>query len=177
MEKSNFLRWGTISKANRKTGEVSVIFAQKNPPENEPLQTVFIEIDGGLVPFFVDEMSAISADGVRLLLCDYSEPDIAQRFVGCTVYLPMAKNKDSDEGQTASYDEIIGFTVMDENDQPLGVINDILESPEQDLVQIFEGEKEILIPLVDDFILGLDTEKKILFMDLPDGLIELYLGE
>jgi 16S rRNA processing protein RimM len=177
MEKSNFLHWGTITKVNRKTGEVSVIYTQKNFRETEPLQTIFIEIDGGLVPFFVDEKSAASADGIRLLLADYARPDLAQRFVGCKVYLPLMKNQEPDAFQTASYDEIIGYTVMDENDQALGVINDILESPEQDLVQIFRDEKEILIPLVEDFIMGLDADKKILFMELPDGLVELYLGE
>jgi 16S rRNA processing protein RimM len=97
--------------------------------------------------------------------------------VGCKVYVPLVKNQEPDAFQTASYDEIIGYTVMDENDQALGVINDILESPEQDLVQIFRDEKEILIPLVEDFIMGLDADKKILFMELPDGLVELYLGE
>lgn len=177
MEKSNFFHWGIISKANRKTGEVSVIFTQKNHQDIEQVQTVFVEIDGGLVPFFVDEMSAASANGVRLLLSDYSEPDLAQRFVGCNVFLPVLEKENADETKTANYDEIIGYTVIDENDQALGVINDILESPEQDLVQIFKGEKEILIPLVDDFILAVDAEKKILFMELPDGLIQLYLGE
>jgi 16S rRNA processing protein RimM len=35
---------------------------------------------------------------------------------------------------------------------------------------------EILIPVTDQIVLNLDTEKKELYTNLPDGLIEVYLS-
>jgi 16S rRNA processing protein RimM len=38
----------------------------------------------------------------------------------------------------------------------------------------FQG-KEILIPAVDEFLKEVDRERKIIHIDAPDGLIDIYL--
>jgi 16S rRNA processing protein RimM len=40
---------------------------------------------------------------------------------------------------------------------------------------VLKGEIEILIPMIDHFLVKIDRENKIVIMDLPEGLIEMYL--
>ncbi|HEY0092039.1 MAG TPA: 16S rRNA processing protein RimM, partial [Flavobacterium sp.] len=37
------------------------------------------------------------------------------------------------------------------------------------------GETEILIPMIDQFLVEIDRKNKKVVMDLPEGLIEMYL--
>ena len=65
--------------------------------------------------------------------------------------------------------------MVDQNHGNIGVIGDILELPHQSLFQVQHGEKEILIPIVDDIIQKVDRKKKVLMIEAPAGLIEIYL--
>ena len=100
--------------------------------------------------------------------------DAAKELVGKKLFLPVSflpKLKDDQ----FYYHEIIGFQVVDENHGNIGMIGDILELPHQSLFQIRNGEKEILIPVVDDIIQKVDRKKKQLLIKAPEGLIEIYL--
>ena len=43
----------------------------------------------------------------------------------------------------------------------------------QNLLIVKTKKKEIMIPLVNNFIINLDKKNKIITVDLPDGLIDL----
>ncbi|MCX6266534.1 MAG: ribosome maturation factor RimM, partial [Bacteroidetes bacterium] len=79
------------------------------------------------------------------------------------------------KGNQFYFHEIVGFQVVDQNHGNIGRIEDILELPHQSLFQIRYGEKEILIPIVDDIIQKVDRRKKLLMIEAPSGLIEIYL--
>lgn len=173
MNKKDYIKTGTINKVNRKTGEISVFFDKKSVEINDDLKSVFIEIDGGLVPFFIEELRSLSNDSFRLTLEDYTSPDLAQRFVGCKVYLSKTDHLHSSPTDIIEAEAIIGFEVSDEVLGKIGVINDCIESPNQLLLQILSCEKEILIPLVEEFLIDLDQDKRTLLLKLPEGLLDI----
>jgi len=175
MNKKNYIKTGTINKVNRKTGEISVFFDKKSMEINDELKSVFIEIDGGLVPFFVEELRSISNESFRLTLQDYASPDLAQRFVGCKVYLAQTDFLQSSPTDRIDTDELTGFEVYDEVFGKIGVINNCIESPNQVLLQILHGEKEILIPLVEEFLIDLDENKRTILLNLPEGLLDINM--
>lgn len=73
-------------------------------------------------------------------------------------------------------EEWLGFYILDNNLQKkYGPIVDIIELPTQLTAVVEQDGKEILIPLHEDLILAIDPEQKVISMELPDGLIELYL--
>ncbi|MFP4469250.1 MAG: ribosome maturation factor RimM [Bacteroidales bacterium] len=175
MDYRDYFHLGSIIKCNRKTAELSIRADAGEPSQIEDAPWLFIELQGGLVPFAVESVRPKTADVYLVLLEDYHDPEIAQRFVDCRVFL---KNNDAREDEERIYyEDIIGFEVIDKTYGKLGKIEDIIQAPEQDLIMISYREKEVLIPLVEAFLLSLDLQKKEIYFDLPEGLIELYLDE
>lgn len=175
MNKQDFRKAGTVSKVNRKTGELIIIFGNKRPDFALDSNEIFLEIDGGLVPFFIEEKGLISPDYFRVTLEDYDDPDVALRFIGCSVYLSADEISNPAGVDEFDPDLVVGFMVYDETHGALGEVASIIESPEQVLLQVFRDGTEILIPFTEAFLLGYDLNRKIISLDLPDGLVDLYL--
>ena len=79
-----------------------------------------------------------------------------------------------DEGEFY-YHEIIGFSVKDVSFGDVGVVSGVNDSNVQPLFEIDRNGTEILIPLIDRFIKKVDKENKVILLEVPNGLIELYL--
>jgi 16S rRNA processing protein RimM len=59
-------------------------------------------------------------------------------------------------------------------DRLLGEVTNIIENPGQILLILKSPEgKEILIPFHEDFIVSINKKKKLIEMDLPEGLTEI----
>jgi 16S rRNA processing protein RimM len=79
------------------------------------------------------------------------------------------------EDESWQYDDIIGFTIIDQVHGKLGIIEDVFETTGQDLIAMTYKEKEVLIPIVEQIILKVNKKSKSLEVRLPDGLLELYI--
>ena len=79
------------------------------------------------------------------------------------------------EGDQFYFHEITGFTVIDQNYGEVGIIKSINDNTAQALFEIMQGDKEILIPVNDDFIKKVDKENKQILLETPPGLIDIYL--
>ena len=67
-----------------------------------------------------------------------------------------------------------GFMVQNQ-DEELGKIERIEEFPQQLMAFIASKSGEIMLPLTPEFIINIDTESRLLLVDLPEGLIESQL--
>ena len=59
----------------------------------------------------------------------------------------------------------------------IGSCKSIIDNSAQALFQIEANEKEMLVPAIDEFIEAIDRDKKEIHLNLPEGLLELYLGD
>jgi 16S rRNA processing protein RimM len=66
----------------------------------------------------------------------------------------------------------VGYTIVNAGVE-IGVISEIEEYPQQEMATINYNKKDILIPLNEQFIIKLDNKKKVIEMELPEGLLEL----
>ena len=73
------------------------------------------------------------------------------------------------------FHEVIGFKVTDKNFGEVGILKSINDSTPQALFEIEHEGNEILVPVNDDFIDKLDRPNKTLHLNVPEGLIEMYL--
>ncbi len=174
MKKSDCFLLGKIVKVNKKTAEVIVATDADDPSSHLANEVLFIEIDGGLAPFFITKIELSGDDTFRIIFEDWDDPVKAQRLLGCKAFLPLTKLSGLKDDQFY-YHDLIGFQLTDKQLGDIGTIAEIFETPEQTLLQVFRNDVEILIPLADDFFVSINKAKKKLVLDLPDGLIDLYL--
>ena len=66
--------------------------------------------------------------------------------------------------------EYLNFEVTDTNHENIGFINDIYNNKLQNLIEIKNKKKKILIPFVKNYIVKIDKKNKILILDLPEML-------
>jgi 16S rRNA processing protein RimM len=59
----------------------------------------------------------------------------------------------------------------------LGKIMGVSDNGEQVLVTLRFKDREVILPVVEDFIDKVDEEKKVLYFNAPEGLIDVYLEE
>jgi 16S rRNA processing protein RimM len=71
---------------------------------------------------------------------------------------------------------LLGYTIINKN-EPLGEILELIEQPHQLLCRLEIKGKEVLIPLHEASLLKVNHKKKEVMVELPDGLLEIYLGK
>ena len=133
------------------------------------LESVFLEFNQELIPFFFAERGKLNGKKLIIKLEDVA-PEEAARYVGCQAYLPQEMLPAPKEG---FYDKaIIGFQAFS-NEQQIGTITEVVENAAQNLFVIEQGEKEYLVPAVEAFIQKIEHTEKIVYLELPEGLLDL----
>ncbi len=173
MQKEDCFYLGKITKTHGFKGNLILHLETDEPELYENLESVFIEKDGMLVPFFF-EFAQPYSKGKLLVKFEDISPEEAERLVNRTIYLPMDTLPELD-GTDFYYHEITGFTVIDSKHGDIGIIKSVNDSGAQALFEIKSDRKEILIPVVDEWILEVNREEKFIKIETPEGLVDLYL--
>ncbi len=139
------------------------------------MESVFIELNEELVPFFIEHIQVKEQKAI-VKLEDINSADQARELTGTELYLPL-DNLPSLSGTKFYFHEIIGFTVEDKMYGSIGTIKEILDLPGQPVARVDYNRQELLMPLTDPFILEVNRENRLFRVDLPEGLVELYLPE
>lgn len=126
-------------------------------------EPVFIVFDGLQVPFFIQDYSPKGFKAV-IHLNDVLNLDDAEEIVGREIFADVELEEEEET-------DFSGWTVTDRG-RTLGVCTGIEPIPGNLClyIELKDSKKEILIPLHQDFLLSADPEKRILSLDLPDGL-------
>ena len=164
---------GYITKTRGLKGEVQIFFQYEDPEELE-LDVVFIEIFDKLVPFFVSSYQLLSNNTGYFFFEDVDHIDKAADLLKKNVFLPNDKMPERDPEEFLITD-LKGFTVHEKTYGELGEILEINEFPQQFIATVNYQSIEIMFPLNDDFIIEIDQETKKLEMELPEGLLDVYL--
>ena len=70
--------------------------------------------------------------------------------------------------------ETDGFILLNQDEIEIGVIEDVISMPQQELAQIMtKAQQEILIPLHESLIVDIDPDRKVVKMEIVDGLTDL----
>lgn len=175
MQQSDCFQLGYIAKLHGFKGEVSLFLDVTDPSEYASLDAFYIEINGTLTPFFVESFqlkqkgfAAVKLEGVN------SEND-AKVLLRKSCFLPLSLLPELDDNHFYDH-EVIGFDVVDERFGLVGKLEQVIDLSVNPLLQIMNGEKEVLIPFVQGLIQKVDRPEKTLHISVPEGLIEMYLS-
>ncbi|MFK8267596.1 ribosome maturation factor RimM [Capnocytophaga cynodegmi] len=166
---------GTIVSKFSFKGEVLVKLDSDDPELYENLESVFIALGNNLVPFFVEKCSLHKSDLLRIKFEDVENESDADALLKHKLYLPLSFLPKL-SGNKFYYHEVIGFTMEDIEYGYVGTITGVNDSTSQALFEVKNNDKEILIPMNDEFLEKVDRENKKIIVKTPEGLIDLYLG-
>lgn len=169
MNKQDCYPVGYISKTHGLKGEVTAVF--KEPIALEEIESVFIDIKGTLVPYFIESCSD-RGDKAFIKFDDVSSPEKAASLKGSMIYLSKSVRPTLKRGQFYS-DEVVGFTIEDEKEGALGTLKQVIESGPTRLLEIDYQGKEVLIPVNGPFIKSVNKSKKLIKVSLPEGFLSI----
>jgi len=174
MNKQDCFKLGHVSKLHGVKGEVVIVLDVDDVTRYKKLESVFIEINGQLVPFFIEGITIKNKQAI-VKLDGLNTTDQAGMINNMEVYLPLSLLPKLNDN-TFYFHEIIGFNVNDKTYGNIGKVESVLEFPGQNIIQIKDSNKnEILVPLRNEFIIKVDRENKSLEVNTPEGLIDVYL--
>lgn len=130
--------------------------------------------DGIFVPFFVNEYRFKGQQTALFLLDGIDNEDKARKLCGLDVYFPRKYVEESDSADADySWNYFIGFSITDQNNNTLGTIEAVDDATLNTLFLVKNNEGEdLIIPATEDFITEVDNDNRILYMNIPEGLVE-----
>jgi len=174
MKQDELFQLGKIVRTFGSKGELIFQVDTEIFSQIKKLESVFLNINENLVPFFIELIQPKSKGQVLVKFLDVNDTDDALQLAGCAAFIPRNLLPKQKGAQLYSYD-IDGFSVVDAKHGEIGTVSHVLELPQQSLLAIDFNGKEILVPIVEEIIKKVDRKKKTIQIDAPEGLIELYL--
>ncbi|MBW1297482.1 ribosome maturation factor RimM [Aquimarina litoralis] len=174
MKKEDCFYLGKIVSKFSFKGEVLIKLDTDEPESYQKMESVFVNYNKNLVPFFIEKSSLHKSDLLRVKFEDVDSEEDADDLMKAEIYLPLDLLPKL-EGNKFYFHEVIGFSVVDHNFGEVGTIMHINDSTAQALFEIDRDGVEVLIPMNDEFIDKVDRKKRIVFVNTPEGLIDLYL--
>ena len=156
-------------------GELKVHLDADDPYYYNNLESVFLNQNGKLIPFFIEHLQIGDKNKSLLKLEEIDSIESAAVLKGCELWLPESFLPPLAENEFYFHD-VIGYTAKT-SENTIGIIEDYYSEGPQEIFSIKNEGKEIMIPVVDEFIKEINHEEKYILFELPEGLIELYLNE
>jgi len=166
---------GYIVKTVGVDGSLIASFEADDMQNYKDLESVFIQIEGKLVPFFIEELRARSPKNeVLIRFEDIDSIDKARELCDHDMFLPQGQTTGSG-CEALHYHDLKDYKAYESQGDYLGDIARILDYPGNPVFLIHKGAREIMIPVNKDFILNIDHEKRRIDFNPPDGLLDLYI--
>ncbi len=168
----NLLRVGVITSTHGVRGEVKVFPTTDDMNRFKKLKTVILDTG--------KEHKTLNVESVK-----FFKNMVILKFKGFDNIndVEMWRQKDllitRDQAVKLNPDEnfivdLIGLTVMTDEGEKLGVMQDVLQTGANDVYIVkMDSGKEVLLPAIKDCILNVDLEKGEMLVHVLDGLLDL----
>jgi 16S rRNA processing protein RimM len=162
---------GVITRTHGVNGEVQVAWSNEFNPDEKEIESVFVQIEGIPIPFFIESMRSKGHDASLILFDEITTMQQASELVGLSIFAEVARKMESDE---LFLDDLVGYTVITNLGVQIGIIEALQDYAGNLVFQLVnQAGNEILIPAASNFILEIDEESKVLIMELPEGLLDI----
>ncbi len=175
MQKKDCFYLGKIVKKYSFKGEVVLKLDTDEPDIYENLDAVFLDLNKKMLPFFIKKSLLQKGNQLRVQFEDVHNEEDANAILKTDVYLPLNLLPKL-SGNRFYFHEVIGFVLEDVYFGEIGIISSINDKTAQSLFVVEKGGKEILVPMIDDFIKKIDRQNKKVIVETPEGLIEMNYG-
>jgi len=171
MNKEECFHTGKIVKSFGIKGELMIALNLPWESLSGKVDFLWIDLNNRLIPFYIIEITG-EGKNAWVSLEDICNPETAKPLIKRDVYLSIDKiprqfRKSINPGI------ITGYMVNDITYGEIGLVKDVITGTVQDIMLISGKTHEIMIPVAEDIILGMDNKKKTITINAPEGLIDL----
>lgn len=169
---SQYFKIGKFAASHGLTGELVLAHSLGTKTALPGLEAVFIqEAADSFMPYFIEHTSAKNDKEVYVKLEGIDNKEIARKLTPKEVWLAAADFEKF--AAKAAPISMLGYDLID-GDTNLGEIIEVLEQPHQLLCTIIYKGNEALIPVHEDNLVEMDTKNRKLYVEVPDGLLDIY---
>lgn len=167
-----YYKIGKLVSAFGVQGEMILLHSLGKKTAIKGIRAIFLEDHkSSFLPYFVQASRMKNEKEIYVALEDIHSREAALKLIQKEVWMEE-KDFEKFTAKTAPI-SLLGYYLIDK-DEDIGEIDEVIEQPHQVLCKIIVEGKEILIPLHQETLLKVDNKNKKVFVDLPDGLLELY---
>ena len=168
---SEYIHIGKIVAAHGLTGHLILEHALGKPIHFKGIDAIFIEKNAAsFIPYFIQSASAKTESLTHLQVEGITNREACSSLIGKKVWLPEAQFQLLvDKSSPLS---LLGYVVI-ENGKELGKVQEVIEQPHQLMVTILYKGNETYIPLHEESLKGVDHAKRQVYVELPEGLLDL----
>ncbi len=153
---------GTLQRTHGHRGEIQCHMLNEYW-DNAEAEFLILKLDNILVPFRVLDWRGKGADSLIFQLKDVNSEPEAARLVGAEAYM-LRTDLNTEQEDLTTWQDLRGFRVIDTEAGEIGTISQVDESTINTLLTLDNGQ---LMPIHEDFILSIDTQTRILRVNLP----------
>jgi len=168
-----YIQIGRLGKPFGLHGAIKVLMWDEFNGLVPPKNVLFVQQGGDLIPYF---FVSFKEQGAHLLVNfeDFDNPNTAHKVAKKGIFV---RKEDIPieflEEEKSPVEELLGFNLVDKSLGIIGAIIDFDIMPFQTMVLVDFQDRKVMIPWVEAYILGFDMKKKIINVDLPEGLLDL----
>lgn len=172
MIKDNHLLAGSLLRTFGTKGEIILKFKNDLPEKIKKLESIFVEVDGKLVPFFIVAIQEKSINTALVKLEGIDSEKKAHEFVNADFYLSESQIKFLDYS-AEEFIDITGYVVKDQHNKLVGQVIEFIDIPENPLLKVKTSANELLLPANDELIIEVDDDERVILLHVADGIIDL----
>lgn len=172
IKKEEVYKIGRIGKPHGVHGELQLQFSD-DVFDAVDADYLVLEIDGILVPFFMEEYRFRSDEIALMKFCDIDTEAQARELTGCDVCFP--RKLAAERTEDISWSQIVGYSLIDEQTKrTIGKITAVDETTVNTLFEVVTSKgDDILIPASNKLIVEADIVGQTITMRIPAGLLDL----
>lgn len=171
MARDDYKFLGSVVKTHGISGEV--VIRSKIPVKgmNKDLKSLMVKIDGLLVPFSIISLQFITETEIIVVFRNIDSKNKAEILKDKDIFILQDEIKNA--SVISDMPDLSGYKVTDIRIGDIGKVTGIMEVPGNDLLKIEFRKREILLPIQEGLILEIDSKKKMVKVDLPEGFLEI----
>lgn len=166
---------GHVVKAVGLKGECSILLDVDEPGRYKKLESVFVEINKQLVPFFIESISLRQNNFAAVRFKNIATQAQAEQLTGCNLYLPLTQLPPLGE-YDFYFHELTGYRIVDHLKGDIGSIKEVVDYGTNVVALTELNQHEIIVPLQKIFFEKIDRTNRIYYSRLPEGLVDMYLN-
>lgn len=169
---NQYFKIGKFSASHGLTGELILVHSLGKKTAFKDLEAIFMESGkDNFLPHFIESATAKSEEETYIKLEGVNTKESARRFTPKDVWL-----QEDDFKKFAARSApitLLGYQLINMK-EPVGEIIEVTEQPHQVLCTIIYKGNEALIPVHADNLIKTDHKSKKVYVELPEGLLEIY---